>query len=205
MIEGFDAVGIRESYAADKLRKMLDCEIESVLDPTLLVDSAEWSTIEKSPDAPDDFERFVFVYLVAEHEKALEYACRVAAERNLKVLAIDSMGLPKKGVTYVNDASPENFLWYVHHADCVVTSSFHGTCFSVLYGKEFWYSLPEGSDRSKSRIVDLLDRLGARGGEVHLDGSAIAPISVDSSSLQMQREASLHFLENALAALKEEK
>lgn len=205
MIEGFDAVGIRESYAADKLRKMLDCEIESVLDPTLLVDSAEWSTIEKSPDAPDDFERFVFVYLVAEHEKALEYACRVAAERNLKVLAIDSMGLPKKGVTYVNDASPEIFLWYVHHADCVVTSSFHGTCFSVLYGKEFWYSLPEGSDRSKSRIVDLLDRLGARGGEVHLDGSAIAPISVDSSSLQMQREASLHFLENALAALKEEK
>lgn len=204
MIEGFDAIGIREKYAADRLRGMLNCEIESVLDPTLLVGFDEWSAVEKAPDNSMGFEHFVFVYLVAEHEKALEYACRVAKERNLRVLAIDSMGLPKKGVTYVNDASPENFLWYVHHADCVVTSSFHGTCFSVLYGKEFWYSLPDGSDRAKSRIVDLLDRLGVQGGEIVLDDNRVASISVEPTVLQEQRKASLEFLKDALASLKEE-
>lgn len=202
-MEGFDAIGIREAYAAEKLDAVLDREVISVLDPTLLVDCGVWEGMESAPGQVGADERFVFVYCVAEHEKALEFACRVAADRGIKVLAIDSMGLPKKGVTYVNATSPEQFLWYIHHAAYVVTSSFHGVCFSLLYGKDFWYSLPEGANRDASRIVDLLARLDMHGGEVVLDGVNPFSISVDKEALQSQREVSLVFLRDALAGLGE--
>lgn len=203
-VKGFDAIGIREAYAAEKLESVLKRDVAAVLDPTLLIERASWEGMERAPSRKIGDEGFVFVYCIAEHVKALEFACRIAADRGLSVLAIDSMGLPRKGVTYVNSASPEHFLWYIHHAKCVVTSSFHGVCFSVLYGKDFWYSLPDRANRSSSRIVDLLYRLEIEGGEVLLEGECPSPISVDEAILESRRGESLAFLANALAGLEEE-
>ena len=49
------------------------------------------------------------------------------------------------------------FLNYIYHAKYVITNSFHGTVFSIIFHKQF-FSIPF-RDRG-TRVVDLLGTLG---------------------------------------------
>ena len=53
--------------------------------------------------------------------------------------------------------TPGEFLSYIKKGKYVVTNSFHGTVFSIIYNKEF-YTLPKSG--TSSRMVELLNRLG---------------------------------------------
>ena len=55
----------------------------------------------------------------------------------------------------LNNANPFEFLYYIQNAECVITSSFHGTAFSLIFKKELYiFSLhKEGlNERLKSLI-----------------------------------------------------
>jgi hypothetical protein len=55
---------------------------------------------------------------------------------------------------------PEKWLGYICHAPFVVTNSFHGTVFSILFNKPFIsVSLPGGMSRRNERVMSLLTRL----------------------------------------------
>lgn len=53
-------------------------------------------------------------------------------------------------------AGPREFVTYVHNAQFIVTNSFHGTVFSILFRKRFFSVYKQGSN---NRIQDLLDGL----------------------------------------------
>ena len=53
--------------------------------------------------------------------------------------------------------SPEEFLGWIKYADCIVTTSFHGTAFSIIFRKPF-YCLKLG--KGDTRAVSLLQELG---------------------------------------------
>ncbi len=50
------------------------------------------------------------------------------------------------------DISPMNFVWLFSNADVVVTDSFHGAAFSLIYDKEFYVS-----DRFTLKIGNTLN------------------------------------------------
>ena len=52
--------------------------------------------------------------------------------------------------------SPEEFLRYIKNAAYIVTNSFHGTVFSIIFEKQF-LTIPRA--RQESRMADLLDSL----------------------------------------------
>ena len=59
----------------------------------------------------------------------------------------------------VSSIHPEEFLGYVHDAEMVVTNSFHGSAFSIIYQKELYVVPLEGSMASlNTRMLDLLDQ-----------------------------------------------
>ena len=58
---------------------------------------------------------------------------------------------------WVSDCAPADFLYYVHHSKYIVTDSFHGTVFSIIYNKQF---VSVAVEKSKDlRIVNLLKSL----------------------------------------------
>ena len=96
-------------------------------------------------------------------------------------------------------AGPREFLNYLRHAHFVVTNSFHGTVFSLLFQKTFYSVYKTGSN---DRIQDLLDTLGL--GERHLEYQLPEQEPTlfweeVEDKLQKMRAASYEFLEQALS------
>ena len=55
---------------------------------------------------------------------------------------------------------PDVFLNLLHNAQVVITDSFHGTAFSIIYNKQF---VPIVRKEADTRITDLLELLGLGG------------------------------------------
>ena len=80
------------------------------------------------------------------------------------------LGVWQKPVFWMDyQAGPQEFLGYIHHAECVVTNSFHGIAFSIIFEKRFIGFLHETrGERTRNilKICGLEDRLyEERGGD----------------------------------------
>ena len=85
------------------------------------------------------------------------YARMIAKRRNLKIYQVSYSGTAKKlscADKFYGQATPDVFLNLMKKASFVVVSSFHGTAFSVNFGKEF---LTISANRFNSRVVNLLN------------------------------------------------
>lgn len=130
----FDALSVREDSAVDLLRG-LGFEAEQCIDPTFLRSAEEWRALSRKPagDIPD---RFVFYYPLEENPLEAELVEATKGDLGLKCVAAWSALRNLPGVdAQVPVYGPREFLWLVDNADAVVTNSFHGLAFSVIFGK----------------------------------------------------------------------
>lgn len=108
------------------------------------------------------------VYSLWEHKDILSFAQAAAEYLQLPLVHISTdytlRALFHKGIKYsLTDVSPQQFLWLFHHASFVVTNTFHGNMFSVIYRKNFInYSANGNRDARIStlhEIIGLKDRI----------------------------------------------
>lgn len=135
-LKSFKAVSIREQKGAELLKDVCDIDAQVVLDPTLLLNKEEWTQLEQPVQKLID-SRFLFCYLLkADHNyknRILEYA----KEKNQEVLGFSANESDNSWMRILKNIGPCEFLWLIHHADTVITDSYHGTIFSLLYHKRF--------------------------------------------------------------------
>ena len=92
-----------------------------------------------------------------------------------------------------------DFLGYIRSADFVVTSSFHGTALSILFGKDLYY-IPD-DPKTGERGTNLLEMLGIGDRVWNYNGeNKTSPIDFKSiyNVLDMEREKSADFIKSAL-------
>lgn len=187
----FDAVSVREASGVELCRKYLDVEATYVLDPTLLLESKDYDPII---DAEwDASEPYLAVYCLDITPVKEEFFNRLAKERSLKVRYF-TFG-------WKSTLTVEQWLAMLNHSSMVVTDSFHGTVFSILFGKDF---LTMGNPlRGNTRISGLLEQLGLENRLIS-DTEPVEPADcvIDwqdvYSRLDVKRKESIEFLENAL-------
>ena len=124
-----------------------------VVDPTLLLTTADWEEISLEPKEHPD--KFVLVYSLGSNQSVGRVA-KIASEHfgiPIKYIRYDSKPL-KSQPSFVR---PEEYLWCFAHASFVVTDSFHGTVFSIINSKPFYTIQPESNN---SRVLNLLTQLG---------------------------------------------
>ena len=154
-IARMDAIALRESSAAPVVSSFTDKPVTSVLDPTLLIEAQEWKRMAKQPEGKAPY---ILVYQVDRSPQITRMARELSALTGLGVVELLNYK-PLTGVVFrqLAGATPEEFLGYLLNARYVVTNSFHGTAFSILFEKEF-YTLPHPT--RPQRMQDLLDHLG---------------------------------------------
>ena len=159
-LKNFDAISVREKVLAHLLQPLTSQKVEVVLDPTLLLEKQAWERIAKLPKIK---EKYVLVYQVRVqgNENTIQIAKKVAAQ--IKAIVIQVAVSPYLNRRKLQHESPTQFLGLMQHAACVVTTSFHGTAFSVIFNRPFYYvELGDGNDsRAKSLLYDigLADRI----------------------------------------------
>lgn len=156
------SIGVREIFLKEYLKE--EFGIDSVVnpDPTLLLNMNEWESIEKPyPNLP---EKYLLVYTLSKVDETLAFAREIGTKLGLPVVQIcNTRGLKSESKKIVDfnlmDASPQQFLWLFHHANFIVTNTFHGNMFSVIFRKPFVHYDVNGDD---SRITTFHNAIGLK-------------------------------------------
>lgn len=141
LLKQFNALSCREDSGVAILKKW-GFEAQHLLDPTLLLNANDYAQF--FPNVPKK-ENFVFAYLLDRSPYKTAVAKQVANAKNLKLFEINDS-------TDVIKPSVERWLWRFQNADFVVTDSFHGTVFSLIFGKAFISIL---SGQTTTRFLSL--------------------------------------------------
>ena len=200
----FKAVSVREQEGVH-ICEELGVNATTVLDPTMMLTAQEWDGIARNPDFVSDEPFIATYYLGGRSEKINRYIESIAGDRRVINLEHEQVKPETKEDTAVYAAAPDEFVWLISHADCVLTDSFHASVFSILYHKPFvvYERLVNGkSSGMEGRLDTLLGTFGlemCRGDINHPDGIPPA-VNWDSVEkiLEEEREKSLAFLKRAL-------
>ncbi len=151
-LAGFENICVREDSSAIIVEKLTGKKCERLLDPTLLIDSDEWYRIMKKPKSFSE-KKYLLTYFFKDlPEESFGIVKRYADEAGLIIVdVLKDLGDGLK-------TRPEEFLFWICNAEIVLTDSFHGTCFSIIFRKKF-YSFTNGREKFKGngKINSLLN------------------------------------------------
>ncbi len=165
-LAGWDKYSVREKRGVELVQELVGENAIQCCDPTLLLDKTHWDTV-KSPKKRR--KPYVLVYYVNSSQRVLEEAKKLAERKNLEVVSIttpffyeDIVGTESKavGAKHLGSCAPDEFISLFDQAEYVITDSFHGTAFSLIYHRPFLTLCDMGYDKKNGRVIDLLDRLG---------------------------------------------
>ncbi|MDD3414996.1 MAG: polysaccharide pyruvyl transferase family protein [Lachnospiraceae bacterium] len=155
----FSALSVREVTAAQMIKNMCGVKAQVVVDPTFLIEKTTWETYERKPKELSD-KHYILFYILGYDKRYLGLINILERKYNMSVIVIPMTPIWKKNTKKIC-AGVDEFLYLVHHADYVVTDSFHGMMFSLIYRKNFTALKREDTEHSLcSRIVDFLEQLG---------------------------------------------
>lgn len=184
LYKNFDAVSVRE-YSASRLLESYGWNVPQpiwVLDPTmLLLPSDYWKLVENAETVEDITSGKIFCYVLdmnsAVDKKIREYE--------------QSMGMSSVIISLKDAAIVSIEQWLRNLLDCsfVITDSYHGTVFSILFNKPFLFV---GNEKRGNARVDSLFKL--------LDIKSVDSINwyFVNRRLEKQRKLSISFLQNSL-------
>lgn len=152
-LERYSELSFREESAILALKNYVQRPMRTDIDCSFLIDQADWSAVAK-PVRRKLPNKYLLVYELMHHDDIDKVINEVKEKTNLPVVAV--LTKPRKSFhadVALYDVGPQEFIWLFQNAEYVVTTSFHGTCFSIINHKPFTVLVQEG----EKRITSLLD------------------------------------------------
>lgn len=206
LAQQFNAISLREDSGVELCKEHLNREAEICLDPTMLIDKEAYVELvekDKTPQLPGTLLNYI-LDLTPDKKKILDLA---EEELKSKPVSIMPKGIfrevGKKNLKDCVCPPVTNWLRGFMDAEFVVTDSFHGTVFSIIFNKPFLAigNVKRGVTRFSSllKILGLEDRLVLKYDESILE-KIKEPINYKEVNklLEEKKKDAYNFLENAL-------
>lgn len=208
----FEAIGVREANGLALVHDVTGRnDAKLVLDPTLLLNKNQWHEYALKSDKIILPSKFILFYMLAytysPEEKMCELLTFVQQRYKLPIVALSQKpeGFLGEYIRLEDNQTLGNyeFLTLFEKAEMVVTSSFHGTAYSLNYGKPL-LALEDGKSRSDDRISSLLNAVGLSSQLVFTDTKLTDDITPyydtvkEQQRLMGMRQDSLLFLQQSL-------
>ncbi len=201
LLNDYSAISVREQGSADNVQQLTGKTPEIHVDPTLLLDVEEWRKVQSDANYQDG--RYILLYCLEPTAAQLNMAGALSRRTGLPIVALRYNNKYDMLNPFVKryDAGPKDFLAYIDHAAMVVTSSFHGTAFSLIYRKPFC-ALDGMGD---ARISNILREAGLTHHALASDADAAdacldAPDEASISAfIAREQQRSFDYLKQALA------
>lgn len=155
-VNDFDYLSCREEVGADFLSSITGRIVPTVVDPVLLHDAFFWKSVAVEPAIKDDY---ILVYDLNGGNALIEIANKIKVQTKCKIVCVTgNINRLFRVDKLVYSAGPAEFVGWFSRAKYVVTDSFHGTAFSIIFSKEFFTY--EAVEASSSRLKNLLKKSG---------------------------------------------
>lgn len=154
-LKKYSDILVRENTAAKILK---ECNIKSniVLDPTLLLTNTEWEGLYNKKYKKN--EEYILVYQLHHNKKFNKYLKKLEKKTKIKIYRISpSFYFKFLYGKFIYLPSLEEFITLFHDAKCIVTDSFHGTVFSIIFNKKMIDILPKKTGTRIESLLNLFD------------------------------------------------
>jgi len=210
LLEKFTALSVREIEPQEILNKVIYKDVKWVLDPTILLSAEYWQSV--SSPYPIN-QPYVLCYILGSRKDNWNYISQLIKIMDLPVVTLpfvagNTLVGISNGDIHIYDAGPSEFLDLIRNAEYIITDSFHGSVFSILFEKKFIIlkrNFETTEVNADSRIATLLKLSGLENRMIHnnlnedillinenIDYGEVLP------KIQAMRDESLQFLKNAL-------
>lgn len=205
LLKDFTVRSLREESDQAYIEELIHDECQINVDPTLLFSGKDWEkeiSVNSKMKMP-----YIFLYTVHPQRNLVEYAKCLSEKTGYPIYYLhnrENMSLLKlKGVHAMFSCSPEEFLGFIHNAEYVMTNSFHGTVFSILFEKQFLSEVVT-IQGFNNRVFNLLHSLGLERRILENNTELNAGIDIDevinwnlvSEKLSDMRKNSLDYIKN---------
>lgn len=157
-IKRFDKITVREQSA---LKILKDLGYDGVLqdDPVFMLNREEWNKALNLEESWEELgikdEKYVLIYDFFLSDDIKSVALEYKKRNNCKIFSVCHQTLSYADKNFVY-ATPNDFVNLIKHACCVISNSFHGTCFAMIYNVP--YRIVNRPDGLNVRMQDLLER-----------------------------------------------
>lgn len=193
LAQKLDAISVREESGLALCKKYLGVEASYLIDPTLLLSANDYHTLIQHIERPTS--PYLFAYILDQSKEKIEYIKNYAKANNLDLIIKGS-----DSQLSVDD-SIEKWIANFRDANYIITDSFHGTVFSIIFNKPF---VAVGNEtRGMSRFNSLLSRFGLEEYLIDISKEHKIPTSnIDWTKINLNIEAcritAISFLTNNL-------
>lgn len=199
LVNRFDSVSVRESSGVNLCKEYLGVNATHLLDPTMLLSKEEYINnlkLEKEPKSQGN----LMVYILDDSQEKLNLVTNIS-KNNYKPFCFSLKSKYFNNQQQVHIPRIETWLKGFIDADFIITDSFHGTIFSIIFNKEF---ITLGNDeRGMARFNSLLTEFNLQN-RLITDLKDVDKISqlkkIDwinvNSLLEQRRKESVNFLLN---------
>lgn len=151
LLEKFDAISVREKSGVDLCKKYFGTDATHLLDPTLLLTKEEYKQL--LTHIPEAKTQYLFAYILDPTDEKIKYVTRYAEMLGLEVV------IKGADAQLSEEDSVENWLANFRDAQYVITDSFHGSVFSIIFNVNFltFTNKSRGNSRMQSlfRILNI--------------------------------------------------
>lgn len=211
LLKRFNAISVREDDGVVICAEKFGVAATQVLDPVFLCPEEKYYELIRESKLRFDFP-YMLAYILSPNRETGD-ALRAAADAmglQLVVILDGQTNLIKNkellGIdTVLQDLEIEDWLSCIYHSSFVITDSYHGTCFSLIFRKQFITILNRA--RGISRFKTLLEHLNIYSAAVNDSSEILAylgdrkPIEYEAVAavLQAEKKRSLNWLSKALS------
>lgn len=202
-------LSVREKNGKRWIKELTGSDAAVVLDPTLLLERADYDCLIKNNlDLPDNY----IFYYAPHYSKDINLLVEsISKKYKMPVVAFNSKNFYVKrmnvqGFMLPSYESPASYLELIKKAGLIITTSFHGTVFSSIYKKKFWIVKNGGmlanDDRVKTMtdMLDLGDRIIPIVFDEKIDYLKEKDYSTYETNLKIHQKRSKEFLSKALSS-----
>jgi len=195
-IKTINHISARDSQTLSMLKKLgIEKELSYVDDPTMLNDTGYYNSIEKRCEEESPF---LLYYYFGHLDDILRMEIKKYAQ--IKGLMIIAFGENIKECDKYIPFDPLKMLSYFRKAHTIITNTFHGNVFSIIYNKKF-----VNIEAKKCKVNDLLKKYDLCGRTVDRveDMQDVLNTDIDyisiNKKLEEARKESEYFIKNALS------
>ncbi len=201
LLDNLSFISVREKSGVQIVQETANKNGTWVVDPTFLLSKTEWSEFSVQPNIN---EPYLLMYVLTDSNYIANLARQIAKEKGLKIVRICKNAFVEDtsaDVLNIVDAGPEDYVGLFSKASFVITTSFHGTCFSVNFNKPF-YTVLKKNKLNNSRQIDLLNDLGIEDRILYVDDAYPENKDINFTDVNYKLKAKINesvaFLDNAI-------
>ena len=193
-LKNMSSISVREKEGISIVKKIADRKAVQLIDPTFLIQKEDWHKIALRPKTKD---KYILLYIMQRNDEIYDYVKKIKEELNIKVVEISRYGFKPDFIdeTLIN-VGPREFVGLFENAEFVVTNSFHGLAFSIIFEKNF-YLIP--SKKFNLRMSNLTELFNITRNSI-IKREELLKKSYDRNEIKniiiKEREKAINFLKN---------